>query len=156
MAAPWSCGSETIYQPYAMNTAAITNKPVPTPDSESAPFWAACARHELQVQRCGACGTHRFPATTYCPKCQSSSMEWVPSTGGGKVFSWVVVHHPVPKEAYAGDVPYVVALITLDEGPRMVSNILSCAPSEVKADMRVQVTFQERDGFSLPMFKPAA
>ncbi len=139
-----------------MTTTVTTDKPVPTPDSESAPFWAAAARHQLQVQRCRTCGTHRLPATTYCAQCQSSDSEWVDSTGRGRVFSWIVVHHPVPKAAYAGEVPYVVALITLDEGPRIVSNIVGCASADIHADMPVEVTFEDRDGVSLPIFKAMA
>jgi uncharacterized OB-fold protein len=139
-----------------MNTTVTTRKPVPTPDAESGPFWAGAARHELMVQICRSCGTRRLPATTYCPSCQSGESEWLRGTGLGRVFSWIVVHHPVPKEAYGAEVPYVVALITLDEGPRIASNIVGCAPGEVQADMRVEVTFEDRDGVSLPLFRPVS
>ena len=113
-------------------------------------------QHRLVVQECAACGTRRYPATTYCPACRSDASRWIESGGTGKVFSWVVVHHPVPKEAYAGDVPYVVALIDLDEGVRMVSNIVEIAPSAIQANMRVRVRFDDVEpGITLPRFTPA-
>ncbi len=133
-----------------------TSQPVPTPDAESAPFWDNARRHVLSVQRCDGCGLHRFPATTYCPGCRSAQMQWVPCSGRGEVFSWIVVRHPVPAAAYKTEVPYIVALITLEEGPRMVSNIVDCPSDEVRANMPVQVDFTERDGFVLPVFRRLA
>lgn len=133
-----------------------TMQPVPKPDSESAPFWDNARAGVLSVQRCESCGLHRLPATTYCPGCRSAQMQWVPCSGRGKIFSWIVVRHPVPAAAYASEVPYVVALVTLEEGPRMVSNIVDCASSDIHADMPVQVGFTERDGFALPVFRPQA
>lgn len=134
----------------------MSSKPVPDPDPESKPFWDAMVQHRLVVQECTACGVRRYPATTYCPACRSDASRWIDSAGTGKVFSWVVVHHPVPKEAYAGDVPYVVALIDLDEGVRMVSNIVEIAPSAIQANMRVRVRFDDVEpGITLPRFIPA-
>lgn len=131
-------------------------KPVPTPDSESKPFWDAAARHQLVIQECTGCGKRRYPPTTYCPFCRSDGKQWINATGNGKVFSWVVVHHPVPREAYAGDVPYVVALVELEEGVRIVSNIVSIKPSDVQADMKVRVRFDDVEpGITLPRFVPA-
>jgi uncharacterized protein len=132
-------------------------KPRPEPDTESAPFWNGVRQHKLLVQECARCGTRRFPATTYCAHCQSGESRWIECTGRGEVFSWVVVRHPVPKETYANEVPYVVALITLDEGPRLVSNIVGCDPHAVEAGMRVKVRFEDQsDGTVLPKFEPAA
>jgi len=137
-------------------TPRTTTQPVPTPDSESAPFWNNARAGVLSVQRCEACGLNRFPATTYCPRCRSAQMQWVPCSGRGEIFSWIVVRHPVPAAAYKSEVPYVVALVTLEEGPRIVSNIVGCPPADIRANMPVQVGFTERDGVVLPVFRPQA
>lgn len=130
-------------------------KPVPALDPESTPFWEACRRHELRIQRCADCGQHRFPATTYCPNCQSAAVDWVKASGNATVFSWIVVRHPVPKEVYAQDVPYVVALVTLEEGVRMSTNIVGCAPEAVTADMKLKVQFRDvTPEITLPVFAP--
>lgn len=121
---------------------AASAKPIPEADSESKPFWDGVRDHVLLIQECRHCGKRRLPATTYCPACRSSESAWVKASGRGRVFSWIVVHHPVPREAYAEEVPYVVALIELDEGVRIVSNIVGTDASCVAADMKVQVVFE--------------
>ena len=136
---------------------AAYGKPLPVPDPDSAPFWAGCRERKLLLQRCGACGRHRFPANPMCPQCRSTRAEWVQASGHGTVFSWIVVRHPVPREVYAGDVPYVVALVALAEGVRMPSNIVGCAPEAVAAGMAVEVTFEAvSPEVTLPRFRPVA
>ena len=131
-------------------------KPVPAPDPDSAPFWAGCRDHRLMLLKCVACGAFRYPPGPVCPHCRARESEWVQSPGRGKVYSWIVVTHPVPKEVYAADVPYVVALIELDEGVRIASNIVGCAPADVCGDMRVEVRFDDvAPGVTLPRFVPA-
>lgn len=132
-------------------------KPVPAPDPESAPFWEGCKSRRLLVQRCEDCSRTRFPPTTFCPHCQSGRSAWIDASGKGKVFSWIVVRHPVPGDIYAADVPYVVALIDLDEGVRIAANIVGCAPEQVVADMRVKVGFKDvTPDITLPFFTPVA
>lgn len=107
------------------------------------------------VQRCRACGTYRFPATTFCPECQSNDTEWVQSAGRGHIFSWIVVRHPIPANAYKDEVPYTVALVTLVEGPRIVANIVDCPPGDIKPDLPVEVVFlPAAEGFKMPAFRP--
>ncbi len=131
------------------------DKPTPVPDAETKPFWDGCNEHMLLLQACTACGHKRFPPTRFCPHCSAAGAEWVESNGHGRVFSWIVVRHPVPRDVYAGEVPYVVALIALDEGVRMASNIVSIAPEDVTADMKVRVVFREAaSGLTLPLFEP--
>jgi uncharacterized OB-fold protein len=133
------------------------SKPLPVLDPESRPFWEACKQHKLQFQRCRACNHARLPATSFCPNCQSPEFDWVDASGRGKVFSWIVVRHPVPRDVYAQDVPYVVALVQLEEGPRLPTNIVGCAPEAVTAYMPVQVTFRDvTPEITLPVFEPAA
>ena len=131
-------------------------KPLPIVDVQSKPFWSACNEERLVIQQCKACGTNRFPATHYCANCQSDSYDWVESSGKGKVFSWIIVNHPVPGDIWGDAVPYAVGLIELDEGVRMVSNIIDCDHKKIVGDMRVEVTFEQAgDEFKLPKFKPA-
>jgi uncharacterized OB-fold protein len=130
-------------------------RPLPAPDPQSAPFWQGCREHRLLVQRCTSCGTHRYPPRPVCPKCRSRSLDWAASTGRGTVFSWITVVHPVPKEVYGKDVPYVVALIALDEGVRIASNIVGCEPSAIVAGMPVEVVFDDvTPEVTLPKFRP--
>ena len=131
-------------------------KPLPVVDIQSEPFWSACKEERLVIQKCNVCGTHRFPAMHYCANCQSDSYDWVEASGKGKVFSWIIVNHPVPADVWGDDVPYAVGLIELDEGPRMVSNIVECDHDDIFGDMPVEVTFEAAgEHFKLPKFKPA-
>lgn len=130
-------------------------KPVPVPDADSAPFWEACKEHRLAVQKCGSCGTLRFPPNRTCAECRSTDTEWAEVSGRATLYSWIVVRHPVPREVYGQDVPYVVALVDLEEGPRMVSNLQGCAPEEARDGMPLEVTFQPGQcGFVFPIFVP--
>jgi len=79
----------------------------------------------------------------------------IESCGHGRVFSWIVVRHPVPREVYAADVPYIVALVTLDEGVRIPSNIVGVEPERITADMPVRVKFvRVTPEITLPLFEP--
>lgn len=131
-------------------------KPRPQPDPSTAPFWDGCREHRLMIQQCTKCGHNRFPPTPYCQKCHAPEHEWVASQGHGSIFSWIVVEHPIPADLYRGDVPYVVALIDLDEGVRVVSNVVKCDPYAIQAEMRVQVVFDDvAEDLTLPRFVPA-
>jgi uncharacterized protein len=131
-------------------------KPLPVLDPETRPFWEACRRGRLMLQRCSDCGHVRFPPTRFCARCRSAKCEWIDSKGEGRVFSWIVVRHPVPRDMFAQDVPYVVALIELAEGVRIPSNIVGCAPEDVTAGMLVSVTFRAvTPDITLPLFQPA-
>lgn len=130
-------------------------KPVPGKDAESAPFWEACADHRLVIPQCESCDTFRFPPTSLCPRCHASGIRWTASPGEGQVFSWIVVRHPVPADTFRDAVPYVVALIELREGVRMVGNVVGCDVDEVTAGMPVAVEFRDvAEGLSLPAFRP--
>lgn len=130
-------------------------KPLPVPDAISATYWEACRRHELILQRCVRCGTFRFPPTSRCSRCGSGDTGWSRACGTGKVYSWNVVVHPIPEDVYAEDVPYVVALVELDEGVRMPTNLVDCDPHRIEADMPVEVVFDDvTEAVTLPKFRP--
>ncbi len=132
-----------------------TAKPEPRPAPESVLFWEAARRHKLELPQCSACGKHWFPPTRACPHCLSADFAWSEVSGRGEVFSFVIydrVYHP----AFADEVPYVVALIELAEGPRMISGITGIAPDDVRCGMKVRAVFDDRPGgASVPVFAPA-
>jgi len=140
-----------------MSEAATTDtkkKPVPRPAPESAPFWDAARKHHLEIQRCKACGQFWFPPSQSCPHCLAADFAWTPVAGTGKVFSFVT-YHRVYHPGFAKDVPYVVALVELDEGPRLLTNIVGVPPDKVACDMPVKVVFDDfEDGVSVPKFTP--
>lgn len=136
-------------------TAAKPRKPLPRPAPESVPFWEAAKNHRLELPRCNACGQFWFPPSQSCPHCLAADFAWTPVSGRGTVFSFVVFHR-VYHPAYEGDVPYVVALIALEEGPRMLSNVVGIPPDQVRCDMPVKVVFDDvTEGVALPKFTPA-
>lgn len=134
-------------QPYA--------KPLPVPDADTRPFWEAAKQHKLSIQKCGACGKHVFYPRRYCNHCNSAApLEWVEAKGTGTVYTYTVARRPASR-AFEGDVPYVVALIDLDEGARMMSGIVGCPVEQVKIGMRVRVVFDDvTPDISLPKFTP--
>jgi uncharacterized protein len=130
-------------------------KPIPAITAELRPFFEAARRRELVVQRCRGCGAHRFPARPMCSRCLSADAEWVRVSGRGEVFSYNVMHQ-VYHPAFAAEVPYAVVLIKLDEGPKMLSNLVDISPEEIRIGMRVEVVFEDlNDQVTLPKFKPA-
>jgi len=134
--------------------AAPASKPIPVPTRETQPYWEGCKQHELRIQQCAACGHSQFYPRLYCTACMSERVEWVKASGRGTVLSFTIVYRPVT-QAFAADVPYVVALITLDEGPQLMSNVVGCAPETVHIGMPVEVTFEDwTEEISVPKFKP--
>lgn len=130
-------------------------RPLPEPDDSSAPFWDGCARGELLMQACSACGRVRFPPRPMCPACQSFQHEWTRASGRGRVWSWVVAHPPL-LPFFAGRAPYPVAVVELDEGVRMVGGLVGCRPDEIAPGMRVGVEFEDAgEGVRLPQWRPA-
>jgi len=129
-------------------------KPLPHINNFSKPFWEGAKRHELLVQRCQDCNRFVFYPKIICPFCLSEDLEWVRASGRGKVYSYSVIYSYQPK-AFSDDVPYVIAIIELQEGVRMMSNIVKCPPEEVKCDMEVEVIYDAvTENFTLPKFKP--
>jgi uncharacterized OB-fold protein len=131
------------------------SKPIPTPSEESKPFWQAAKRGEILLQRCRDCGAYRFPPNPLCTECSSTAFDWKPVSGRGKVYSYVVFHrayHP----GFADDLPYAVACIELEEGPRLLSNIVGMQPEQIRCDMPVEVVFEQiTSDITLPKFRHA-
>jgi len=131
-------------------------KPLPIINEDTKPYWEYCHRHELRMQKCKECGNVRFPVSILCPACHSMETDWEKLSGKGRVYSFIVfrlAYH----EAYRNDIPYVVAIIELDEGPRMESNIIGCKIEDVKIGMPVEVVFEDvTEEVALPKFKPVS
>ena len=130
-------------------------KNLPVPTVETAEYWAGCRRRELLIQKCADCGHHQFYPRILCEACGGRSLAWVTASGRGTVTSYTIVRRAV-SEAYAPDVPYVVALIRLAEGPTMMSNVVACPADQVRVGMPVEVTFEAwSDTVTMPLFRPS-
>ena len=119
-------------------------KPLPYADAETAPYWQWAKRHELRMQRCADCSTLRFPPGPMCPSCQSQRDEWVRMSGGGTIYSWIVVHPPV-LPAFTADAPYPVVLVQLDDHPslRLVGQVVDIPIDQLAAGIPVEVVFDD-------------
>ena len=128
-------------------------KPLPVITDLNKEFWQSARKRELRLQRCRGCGHIRNPISEICPKCLSEEFEWARLSGKGTVFSFVTFHQ-VYHPAYKGDVPYNVSLIQLDEGPRMISNVVGIPPSDVAVGQKVEVLFDDvSDNCAIPRFQ---
>jgi len=131
-------------------------KPVPQIDDISRPYWEATKRHEMVLQRCQGCGNFRYPAGDICPRCLSDQLEWVKASGRGKVYTWTVFHR-VYHPGFTEDVPYAVVAVELEEGPRLLTNLVDCRLEDINIDMPVEVVFEDiTEEISLPKFRPSA
>jgi uncharacterized protein len=128
----------------------VTERAFPVPDAVSLPFWEGIAEGVLRVQRCGACGRYVFYPRAVCPYCASSKLDWVDASGRGRIHSYTVVHRAPPE--YRDEVPYVVALVELDEGVRMMARLVDVEPAAVSVDLPVEVAIQGDP--RLPYFRP--
>ena len=120
------------------------DKPLPAITEDGAPYWAATREGTLSVQRCTACGHLRFPPALVCPKCLAEAHEWTALSGRGRIYSFIVVHRPQHPGFFA-DAPYNVAIVELDEGIRLHTNIIDCANEDLAIDMPVEVVFEKVD-----------
>ena len=117
-----------------------STKALPQPTPLSAPYWRAAREGRLVVQRCASCEHLQFYPRSLCTRCAGTRLTWHACCGGGRVKSYTVIRRAV-SAAYEPDVPYVVALIELDEGPTLLSNVVGCAPEAVRIGARVRVRF---------------
>jgi uncharacterized OB-fold protein len=133
------------------------SRPLPRfPEPDTEPFWRATASHELCYQVCRACGAVVFYPRGHCTRCAGRELEWKVSKGEGTVYTFTVVRqngHPF----FSTQVPYAIALIDLDEGFRMMSNVVGLADPgrEMRVGMRVRVSWEDHGEISLPLFRPA-
>jgi len=124
----------------------------PRANAESAPFWEGCRRGELLYQCCPACGRAQFPPRARCVHCQAPGLEWRRSAGRGTVHSFTLVERAPSPEFTA---PYLLALIDLDEGFRMMANLRGCTPQDARIGQRIRIVFETTsDEGALPQAAP--
>lgn len=130
-------------------------KPLPIVTPLDEPYWEYTRQGELRIQRCTDCDAFRYPSSALCPDCGSEHATWTRVSGKGTVFSWVVFHKCY-FPGFAGEMPYNVAMIRLDEGPLFVANIVDVDNAAIRSGMPVEVVFDRVDErFTIPRFRPA-
>jgi uncharacterized OB-fold protein len=129
--------------------------PLPEPGDLDREFWAGCKRGELLLQWCNDCRNFVHPPLPLCPVCHGSNLGWTRSDGKGTVYS-IEIMRMAPHPTLEAKVPYNVVLVELAEGPRLVSNLVDCAPEEIEIGMPVEVVFEKvAEDVWLPQFKKA-
>ncbi len=132
-------------------------KPLPVPMNEelSRPFWDATKRRELALPRCKTCSGIFFYPREQCPNCFSDDLDWTRVSGQGRLYSFTIVHqsaHP----AFQPDTPHIYAIIQLNEGPKIPSNLVECEIEDARIDMPVEAVFEDvSEEYTLVKFRPA-
>jgi uncharacterized OB-fold protein len=128
---------------------------IPKPTPETKHYWDGARDGELRLQNCDACDNTYFPPRPFCPECGSRKVSVIKASGRGTLHSYIINHLPSPG---FNDGPFAIAVVELEEGPRMMSNILECeqTPEALQLDMPLEVTFEKlTDEITLPQFRPA-
>lgn len=132
----------------------MKSKAAPVRTPETAPFWEGTAVGELLIQRCESCSTHFFYPRLSCPQCGSVNVPWVKASGRARLHSYLITHRPAA--GFEDEGPYAIAVVELEEGPRMMSNIVGVAntPEALELDMHLMVRFEARGVEQVPVFTP--
>ena len=131
-------------------------KPVPVPTPETQPFWDGCKRHELWLPFCLRCEQFFFYPRPFCPRCFGWETEWRQVSGKGKLYTYAIQYRP---QAPGFEPPYITAVVELEEGPRLMTNLIDIEPdpAQIQCEMPVEVVFQDvTEEITLPLFRPAA
>jgi uncharacterized OB-fold protein len=137
-----------------VTAASEIRRPAPLLTEDNLAYWEAARNREFRIQGCADCGKLRHPPRPMCPHCGSLRTDMVPVSGRGTVYSYAILHHP---QAPVFDYPVQAVLVDLDEGVRVLSNIVGVAPDEIRIGMPVQVEFADtRDGWAVPVFRPVS
>ncbi len=130
-------------------------KPLPVINLDNQEFWDSCKAHAMTLQYCSECDYWQYYPSPVCHTCDSFDLQWRPVSGKGSVYTHSVIYRP-PSEAFANDVPYVYAIVELEEGPMMPTNIVEIDPEKVEIGMPVVVTYDDiTPEVTLPKFRPA-
>ena len=132
----------------------VPQKPLPEADDASRPFYEAAMGGKLMLMRCTDCGGYRVPSRMHCDVCLSTNVEWAQASGRATIRTLGVMHQKYHAGFYP-ELPYNLALIELEEGPRMVSNVVGAANGELRVGMPVQVEFEQHADVAIPKFRPA-
>src|SRR5947209_13068921 len=130
-------------------------KPLPVITEESRPFWEGCRQGKLLLQYCEQCQRYQFYPRLYCMQCGADTPRWVEASGRGTIYSYTIIYQNKSPE-FAHDTPYNVAIVQLEEGPRIMSNVVNSDPAHLRVDLPVKVVFDSvSETISLPRFMPA-
>jgi uncharacterized OB-fold protein len=134
-----------------------TQKPGVIPTSLNQFFWASGADGRLRIQRCSGCGRYTHPPAPICSSCECRQLAPAIVSGRGQIYTFTTVRHAF-HPGFAGDLPYVVAIVELVEQPglHLITRIVDIAPQAVMIGMEVAVTFERNGAFWLPLFRPAS
>ncbi|MBP1821679.1 OB-fold domain-containing protein [Mycobacterium sp. OAE908] len=125
----------------------------PTVDTDSEAWWTAVQGHTLMVNACRACGRNSLYPRPFCPFCWSENVALVPASGRARLYTWSEIHQNAAP--FDSRTPYVVAMVDLEEGPRLMTVLEHCSPDQLHADMELTVDFvEDDDGFVVPTFRP--
>jgi uncharacterized OB-fold protein len=131
-----------------------TSKIIPISTIETQSYWDACQQEKLLIQQCKECEHVQFYPRLMCTKCSSREVKWIEASGIAKVLTYTIVHRPI-LSAYQKEAPYILAVVQLEEGPTMMTNVVNCPNDSIKCEMLVKVTFQRwTDEFLVPVFQP--
>jgi uncharacterized OB-fold protein len=131
--------------------------PIPRPTPETRPFWDAAKQHRLVIQACDDCGTRYFYPRPLCPACLSRAVRWIDASGRGRLHTFVINHRP--PRGYPVPAPFVIGIVELEEGPRMMSQIVGVEPdpAALRCDLPLEVVFEDITAeITLPKFRPRA
>jgi uncharacterized OB-fold protein len=131
------------------------SKPLPRIDEESRPWWEALQRHELYIQKCRACGELRYYPRALCTECLSPNVEWLKCSGRAKVYTFTTTYQN-QTPGFRESLPYIMAYVELEEGVKMLTNLVDCTPEQVRIDMPVEVVYEDvTPEVTLAKFRPA-
>lgn len=134
----------------------IVAKPVPVPDTVSAPFFEGAQAGRLMLQHCAGCGGWSFPVRERCPHCFGPDLQWRAASGRGTLYTFAIMHQ-VMNPGFAGAVPYNVCQVDLEEGVRMIANVVGVANDALRIGMRLEAVFEDvGEGVSVPKFRAVA
>lgn len=133
----------------------VYRKPIPEPVPETAFFWEKVRKHELWIQRCLDCSRVFHYPRFHCPQCTSSDLQWFQASGIGTLYSYMINHRPAP--GFEEEVPYAIAIVQLEEGPRMMTNIIGIenTPENLVLDMALEIVFEDvLPDVTIPKWRP--
>lgn len=132
----------------------IDEKMIPTPTNETKPYWEACQQMKLVIQQCSDCEHIQFYPRLMCSNCMGRNVSWIEASGNAIIVSYTIIHRPI-LPAYIKEAPYILAIVRLEEGPTMMTNIINCPLDEVVCGMEVTVQFKHwSEEFLVPVFEP--
>ena len=131
-------------------------RPLPQPTPVTQPFWDALREHKVRIQHCASCASHFYYPRAACPRCWKTDLEWVDISGAGSVHTFTIARAPTAPH-FAAEVPQIIALVELDEGPRVTTTLVDVEPEQVRVGMRVVPRFEDVPGSEITLlrFAPA-